>query len=75
MSIQADRNTFIWGGNLQAWVSTDPAKVKALTDMPPPTTKRELQSFLGKVNYLSKFPTMTGEVCEQQRRLTSVNAA
>ena len=38
-----------------------------------PKTKRELQSFLGIVHYLSKFSSMAAEVCEPFRRLTSVN--
>ena len=50
------------------------AKVKAVMDMLPPKTKRELQSFLSIVNYLSKFSPMTAEVCKPLRRLTSVNA-
>ena len=53
----------------------DPAEVKALMDMAPPKTKRELQPFLGIINYLSKFSPMTAEICELLRRLTSVNAA
>ena len=55
-------------------VSPDQAKVKALMDMPLPKTKRELQLFLGIVNYLSKFSLMTVEVCKPLRRLTSVEA-
>ena len=55
-------------------MSSDPAKLKALTDMPPSKTKWELQSFLGIVNYLSKLSPMTAEVCKTCRMLTSVNA-
>ena len=53
-------------------VSPASAKVKALKDMPSPKTKRELQSFLGIVNYLSKFSPMTAEIWEPFRRLTLV---
>ena len=35
-------------------VQTDPQKIKALTDMPVPNNKKELQSFLG-IDYLGKF--------------------
>ena len=52
-------------------MSPDPAKVKALTDMPPLKTKKELQLFLGIVNYLSKFSPMTAEVWEPLQRLIS----
>ena len=41
--------------------------------MLPPKTKRELQLFLGIVNYQSKFSPMTAEVCEPLRGLTSFN--
>ena len=32
-----------------------PAQSKAIVDMPPPTCKKQVQSFIGMVNYLSKF--------------------
>jgi hypothetical protein len=32
-------------------IRMDPYKVKAITDWPIPTTKRELQQFLGFVNF------------------------
>ena len=56
------------------WVSPHLAKVKELTDLPPPKTKGELQTFLVMVNYLSKLSPMAADVCEPLRRLTSVNA-
>ena len=56
-------------------VSADPAKAKALTNMLPPKTKRELRSFLGIINYLIKFSPVVAEVCKLLSRLTSVNAA
>ena len=36
-------------------VSLDPRKVHALMDMPSPKPSRELHSFWGILNYLSKF--------------------
>ena len=36
-------------------VRTDPRKLKALTDMPPPKSKMKVQIFLGMINYLNKF--------------------
>ena len=33
----------------------DPKKVTAVTEIKPPTTKEELQRFLGMTTYLSKF--------------------
>ena len=39
--------------------------------MPPPKTKKELQVFLGIINYLNKFSPSTADLCESQRQLTS----
>ena len=47
-------------------------KLKALTDMPPLKSKKELQAFLGIINYVSKWYLIRAEVCEQLRWLTSV---
>ena len=34
----------------------DPNKVQALQDLPTPQNQKELQSFLGLINYLQPFP-------------------
>ena len=36
-------------------VEADPTKIRAINEMPLPTNKKELQRFLGVVNYLAKF--------------------
>ena len=36
-------------------IHPDPAKIEAIKNMPLPTTRKELQRFLGMVNYLGKF--------------------
>ena len=51
-------------------VKPDLHKLKMLTEMPPPKTKKEFQSLLGIVNYLSKFSFSTVNVCESLRQLT-----
>ena len=39
----------------------DPAKIKAITDMPSPDGPAATRRFLGMVNYLAKFiPTLSG---------------
>ena len=59
---------------LRKGIQPDPQKVKALTNMPAPKNKRELQAFLGIIYYLGKFPPGTAEVCEQLQKLTSSKA-
>ena len=39
--------------------------------MPAPKNKRELQSFLGVINYLGKFSPYTAEVCSPLQKLVS----
>ena len=36
-------------------LQADPSKISALCNMEPPQNKKELETFLGMVNYLSKF--------------------
>ena len=55
-------------------VQPDPQKVRALTEMPAPKNKKELQAFLGIINFLNKFSPGTLEACEPLRRLTSSKA-
>ena len=40
------------------------SKVKAIVEMPPPNSKKQVQSFIGMVNYLSKFSTHLSELAE-----------
>ena len=44
-------------------VQPDPRKIKALMDMPLLYNKRELQVFLGIINFLGKFSQGTTAVC------------
>ena len=45
-------------------IQPDPQKIRALTEMPVPKNKKELQAFLGIINYLSKFFPDMSEVCK-----------
>ena len=56
---------------LRERVQPDPWKIKALTKMPAPKNKKELQAFLGIINYLAKFSPGTAEVCKPLHKLTS----
>ena len=40
------------------------SKVKAIQEMPPPQCKKQVQSFIGMVNYLSKFSAQLSELAE-----------
>ena len=52
-------------------VQLDPQKIKVLMDMPAPNNKKELQAFLGIINYLGKFSPGTANVCAPLCKLTS----
>ena len=45
------------------------SKVSAISEMPPPTSKKQVQSFLGMVNYLSKCLARLSELAELIREL------
>ena len=48
----------------------DPEKVRAIKEMPPPTTKEDVRRFLGSIQYLAKFLPMLAEVETPLRELT-----
>ena len=48
-------------------------KVQAITNMPQPANKKELQSFIGMVNYLSKFTPRLSELAECLHDLIRIN--
>ena len=52
-------------------VQPDPQMIRTLTEMLVPKNKREVQAFLGIINYLGKFPPGTVEVCKPLWKLTS----
>ena len=45
------------------------SKVTAIVEMPPPTSKKQVQSFIGMINYLSKFSARLSELAELIREL------
>ena len=49
----------------------DPEKVRAVQEMPKPTSKKELLSLLGFVNYLSKFLPRLSEVTQPLKEMTA----
>ena len=59
---------------LQNGVQPDLQEIKALIEMPSPQNKKELQAFLGIINYLGKFSPSTANVCDPLQKLTSSRA-
>ena len=53
----------------------DPDKVKAITEMPNPESKQDLQRLLGMVNYLAKFIPNMSEVTSNLRVLLKKDVA
>ena len=47
----------------------DKGKVSGITKMPVPTSKKQVQSFMGMINYFSKFSTRLSEIVEPIREL------
>ena len=45
-------------------------KIQAIVKMPPPCNKKEVQSFIGMINYLTKFSPCLTELSEPVRELT-----
>ena len=45
------------------------SKIKAIQEMPPPQCKKQVQSFIGLINYLSKFSAQLSELAEPIREL------
>lgn len=50
-------------------LKTDPAKVRAIADMPIPTDSAGVKRLLGLANYLSKFTPHLSSICEPLRKL------
>ena len=42
----------------------DPAKVKAIQEIPAPRTEKEVRGFLGRLNYISRFISYLTATCE-----------
>ena len=50
-------------------VQSDPEKVRAICEMPPPTDKKGIERLLGTINYLAKFiPTVTHPIRKLLKR-------
>ena len=45
-------------------IEVDPAKVKAIREMPAPRTEKEVRGFLGRLNYIARFISQLTTICE-----------
>ena len=53
----------------QRGIEVDPDKIKAIVEMKPPRTKKEIQGFLGRIQYISRFIAQLTMICEPLFRL------
>ena len=44
-------------------IEVDPAKVKAIQEMPVPKTEKQVRGFLGRLNYISRFISHMTATC------------
>ncbi|PKI71947.1 hypothetical protein CRG98_007630 [Punica granatum] len=56
-------------------IEVDLDKVKAIMELPPPSTVREVRSFLGRLNYIARFIANLIDICQPPFRLLHKNAA
>ncbi|PKI37110.1 hypothetical protein CRG98_042499, partial [Punica granatum] len=56
-------------------IEVDPDKVKAIMELPPPSTVREIRSFLGRLNYIACFIANLTDKCQPLFRLLRKNVA
>jgi hypothetical protein len=54
-------------------IGLDPAKVKAISEFPIPTTKKELQRFLGMVNWYARWIPHKSSLCTPLNELLTID--
>lgn len=45
-------------------IEIDPDKVKAIQELSPPCTQKEVRGFLGRLNYIARFISQLTEKCD-----------
>ncbi|XP_015161297.1 uncharacterized protein [Solanum tuberosum] len=56
-------------------IELDPSKIKVIRDLPPPRSNKEVMSFLGRLNYISRFIAQSTVICEPIFKLLKKDAA
>ena len=54
-------------------IEIDPDKVKAIQNLPPPKTQKEVRGFLGRLNYVSRFISQLTDRCDPIFKLLRKN--
>ncbi|KAL0559476.1 hypothetical protein IC582_004087 [Cucumis melo] len=54
-------------------IKVDPDKIKAIVDLRPPKTQKEVRSFLGRLNYIARFISYLTQTCEPILKLLRKN--
>ena len=54
-------------------IEVDPSKIKAILEMPPPKSGKEIRSFLGQLQYISQFIAKLTSTCEPTFKLLRKN--
>ncbi|XP_070004617.1 uncharacterized protein [Nicotiana sylvestris] len=56
-------------------IELDPSKVKAIRELPPPRSKKDVMSFLGRLNYISRFVAQSIVIYEPIFKMLKKDAA
>ncbi|XP_070013296.1 uncharacterized protein [Nicotiana sylvestris] len=56
-------------------IELDPSKVKVIQELPPPKNKKDVMSFLGRLNYISRFIAQSTVICEPIFKMLKKDAA
>ncbi|XP_077221648.1 uncharacterized protein LOC143855417 [Tasmannia lanceolata] len=59
----------------QRGIEVDPQKMKAIQEMTPPKTEKQIRGFLGKMQYLRRFIAQLTTICEPIFKLLKKNAS
>jgi len=57
----------------QKGIEVDLDKMRAIIEMPAPSTKKEVRGFLGRLNYIARFISQLTATCEQIFKLLRKN--
>ena len=64
VAVQEEWGRFLWWDLYYSGSKPVQSKVSAITAIPSPPKKKQVQSFIGKINYLSKFSLRLSELSE-----------